>query len=190
MPDTCYPIGFLCLSNKIDVALIITILFFLAGILLNSKRDRKLHKTALEEEAQKQTKIREEEAQKQAEIRKRYQEEMTLNSFPNRAKLCELLRADKKNRPLITFNYYSVIYRNRLEVLQDLPDLLINNIVDFYGKLDILAVNIDAIGEIAFETISEDGRETLILHILEQLKLAHQQGESVLTPIELQLRPS
>ncbi|MFZ3325789.1 MAG: hypothetical protein WA231_07795, partial [Methylocella sp.] len=66
MPDTCYPIGFLCLSNKIDVALIITILFFLAGILLNSKRDRKLHKTALEEEAQKQTKIREEEAQKQA----------------------------------------------------------------------------------------------------------------------------
>jgi hypothetical protein len=143
----------LCLSNKIDVALIITILIFLAGIILNSQRDRKLHKAMLEEEAQ-----------KQIAIRKRYlvamKEEIELNIgsltkilsyWPQRPLICQFLGERKKNRPVVTFSHSSAIFKNRLEVLQDLPDVLINNIVDFYGKLDALTADVAAIEAKGFE---------------------------------------
>jgi hypothetical protein len=179
----------LCLSNKIDVALIITILIFLAGIILNSQRDRKLHKAMLEEEAQ-----------KQIAIRKRYlvamKEEIELNIgsltkilsyWPQRPLICQFLGERKKNRPVVTFSHSSAIFKNRLEVLQDLPDVLINNIVDFYGKLDALTADVAAIEAKGFETISNDGREGIILDIIEEQKILKQQGTSLLTAIKLRL---
>lgn len=152
MPDvsSCYPLMGVCFSNKIDLALIATILIFMLGIFYNSHRER----------------------EKQHDARKRYllglKEEIALNirnlqstiaAFPPKAKINAFLKAEKKNRPLMTFSYYSIIYRNRTDVLQDLPDILIRDIVDFYGKLESLAVNVSSIEGKAFETISGEGRE-------------------------------
>ena len=64
MPDagTCYPLMGLCFSNKIDTALIATILIFMLGILYNSHIERK----------------------RQSDVRKRYllaiKEEISLNN--------------------------------------------------------------------------------------------------------------
>ena len=66
--------------------------------------------------------------------------------------------------------------------------MLINNIVAFYGRLDALTGDVDSVEGKAFETISPEGRESIILDILEAQKLTHQQGESLLTAIKLHLR--
>jgi hypothetical protein len=44
--STCYPFMGLCFSNKIDLALIGTILIFLAGIFYNSSRIKKQQREA------------------------------------------------------------------------------------------------------------------------------------------------
>lgn len=109
--------------------------------------------------------------------------------FPPREGIKALLEADKKNRHLITFNYYSVIFRNRTEVLQDLPDKLINNIIEFYGTLEALVVDVASLEGKAFETISPAGRENLVLSILEDQKVALKEGQSLLSSIEHRVRP-
>jgi hypothetical protein len=175
----CYPIMGWCFSNRIDLALIVTILIFMLGIFYNSYRKR----------------------EKQSHVRQRYlfalKAEIALNisglqstiaAFPSPDIFRQFLRADPKNRPFITLSY-SVIFRNRTEILQDLPDLLINNIVEFYGKLESLALNVVSIEEKAFERISDDGREAVLQYILEIMKSATQQGDSILIAIELHLKP-
>jgi hypothetical protein len=44
--------------------------------------------------------------------------------FPKIDDIDTFLRADKKNRPLITFTYYATVFKTRTEVLQDLNEEL------------------------------------------------------------------
>jgi len=164
----------LCFSNKVDSALIATIIIAGLTFLYNSYRERRIER----------------------EVRKRYllalKEEIDLNInglekfvFPPMPRLREYLRADRKNRPLITFHYSSIIFSNRTEILQDLPDALINSIVDFYGKLESIRGNVAAIDKDAFETISDDGREAAISSLVILGRLALQHGQSLITQIRL-----
>jgi hypothetical protein len=57
------------------------------------------------------------------------------------------------------------------------------------GKLEALVVDVASLEGKAFETISPAGRENLVLSLLEDQKLALEQGKSLLTSIELRLRP-
>ena len=109
-----------------------------------------------------------------------------IDGFPPRDHISQFLRRDRENRPLITLAY-SVIFRNRTEVLQDLEGIMIKNIVKFYGILESTALAIAAMESKAFETISVEGREQAIQFILERLKIAVQLGESILSVIPLQL---
>jgi hypothetical protein len=87
----------------------------------------------------------------------------------------------------MTFGY-SVIFRNRTEVLQDVTDLLIKNIIEFYGRLESIGVAISAIEGKAWETISYEGRGALLEYIIAEQKIAAQLGETIHTAIALELR--
>jgi len=164
------------------LGLMVTIAIFLGGIFWNLTTDR----------------------QKQKAARKRYLlalgEEITLNvgklnkiitHFPNideidaRLKADSKLEAPKNYRPLLTFNYNSIVFETRTEVLQDLEKELISSIVDFYGKLSEVATDVAAIESKAYETISDASRRKLFEVILEEHKLAEQHGKDVCVAMKL-----
>ena len=179
----------LCFSNKVDLGLLVTILIFLAGNVINSIVDRSKRRQQFNDEQR-----------KESHARKRYlfalREEISLNiasldksikGWPARQQISDFLRADRKNRILITLTFYSTIYSTRGEVLQDLPEILINNIVDFYGKLNELTVDASAIEFRAFETISDGGREDMFYSLRAAQEIALQQGKSIKDSISLHL---
>jgi len=62
---------------------------------------------------------------------------------------------------------------------------LISSIVDFYGKLSEVATDVAAIESKAFETISDGSRRKLFEVILEEQKLAEQQGKDICVAMKL-----
>jgi hypothetical protein len=177
--DTCSAVAGLCFSHKVDIALIVTVLLFALGYVISSWLD----------------------AKKKKATRRQYlvalREEISLNiflldksirAFPAKEAISELLARAEGNRPLITFSYPSIVFRSRTEVLQDLPDTLIKNIVDFYGKLDQIAVDVGGISYPAFPTISLKGREEFIFDIHVQEQIALQQGRVILDAITLHIK--
>jgi hypothetical protein len=187
--DACYPFLGMCFSTKIDLGLIVSVAIFIAGLYVSRRTENRIRKAELDDREKKEFKAR-----------RRYllalREEIGLNIesldksvniFPPKDKLYPFMRKDKNNRPLITFTFYSVIFKTRTEILQDLPDTLIKNIVDFYGKLDEIEIDIASIGSDAFVVISDDGREATLDAILTQQKIALQQGKGIRDSISLHL---
>jgi hypothetical protein len=174
----CYTMGPVCFSGKIDLGLIITVLLFFLGFAINKRitdsaqlRTRRKYLLALKEEI----------GLNVASLEK------STRIFPPQPNISQFLRQSKDNVPWITFSFYSVIFRNRTEVLQDLDSLLINNIVDFYGKLDEIDIDIRALSNQSFKTISDEGRECAFLDIEKSQHIAFQQGKSVRDAITLLL---
>lgn len=175
--------------NKDSIANILTILVFLGGIIWNSHKDRAQRNQAIKDEATKQKKMR-----------MRYlmalKEEIKINvkgvdklisMSPATDKINAFLREDKQNRVIITYSYFSTVFSTRTEVLQDLEEKIINGIVDFYGKLDELKVDVDAVESKAFITISHESRAKCFQQILEEAKLVQQQGSELIRLIEIVL---
>lgn len=173
--------------NKDTVAIIVTIVLFFLGIIINSSVDRRKRAQQILDEDK-----------KQRLVRKRYlmalREEIAINvkaldksiSMTQQLdKVDEFLKADKKNRPLITYAYFSTVYASRTDVLQDLDEKIINGIVDFYGKLAELKTDIDGLESKAFEAISDGGRSNCLRLISEESKTAKQQGDDLIKLIAL-----
>lgn len=176
----CFLFYGICLSKKIDFGLFLTVALFLAGLLINSYIGRKKARHA------------------RKSFIKALSEEIKLNvaslqkadsGLPSNPDINKFMALDKLNRPFLTFSYFSVIYRARTEILQDLPDILVRNIVDFYGKLDDLAIDVASVDKDSFIRISQKSREEVIYDIVSQLKIVLQQGQSISDSIELQLLP-
>jgi hypothetical protein len=176
--EACYSLWGLCISTKIDVGLFVTLGLFLAGIVTNSYVERRKKREA------------------RVSYIKALAEEIKLNvrslekaqnGFPALHEINRFMQADVKNRPYLTFSYFSVIYRSRTEVLQDLPDILIKNIVEFYGKLEDLSVDVTAIDKDAFIRISQYGREGAIADLFSDVRVVLQLGLSISDSIELLL---
>ncbi|RTL81883.1 MAG: hypothetical protein EKK29_17165 [Hyphomicrobiales bacterium] len=177
--------------DKDTVAIIVTIVLFFLGILINAHIDRGKRDKEIKDEDE-----------KQRNVRKRYlmalREEIAINvkaldksiSMTQQLdKVEEFLRASKANRPLITYTYFSTVFSSRTDVLQDLDEKIINGIVDFYGKLSELKTDIDGLESKAFEAISDGGRSSCLRCISEESKMAKQQGDDIIRLISLVLDP-
>jgi hypothetical protein len=92
------------------------------------------------------------------------------------------------NRPLITFDYDCIIFMSNTEVLQDLEDLLIKSIIQFYGRLETLKSDVGSIENKAFVTISLGGRNDLFIHLKSLMENGITLGENARNGIALYLR--
>lgn len=180
LPPECYPFLGMCISSKIDLGLFVTLALFLAGLLINSyierKKKRQARKSFIKALAE--------------EIKLNVRSlERAANGIPSSFEINQFMALNKRNRPFLTFSYFSVIYNSRTEVLQDLPDVMIKNIVEFYGKLADLAIDVSAVDKESFTRISQQGREEVMFDIVADIRVVLQLGLAISDSIELQLLP-
>lgn len=86
---------------------------------------------------------------------------------PDMGTLGASLRGDRGLVPHITDARHTEFYRNRIQEIHHVPDELISRVVHFYGLLEKLRVQIDAVGRPSFGTISPDGRVRVVETIFE-----------------------
>ncbi|KAB1088034.1 hypothetical protein F4V91_17325 [Neorhizobium galegae] len=66
---------------------------------------------------------------------------------------------------------------------------MIKNIVEFYGKLADLAIDVSAVDKESFTRISQQGREEVMFDIVSDIRVVLQLGLAISDSIELQLLP-
>lgn len=173
----------LCVENKINLSLAATILLFFLGYaiakLLEGRarvRARRIYLLALLQEIA-----------------------LNVNSltdarglFPPAADLQKFVRKEPVNgtapRPFITFNYSSVIFRTRTEVLQDLEEALVRNIIDFYARLEGIETDIAGIDKKSYDTISLEGRDAIFADLRRDLEVCLVVGLNVDSGVRLYLK--
>lgn len=111
-----------------------------------------------------------------------------IRDFPEQHDLSDFLAKSPTNRPFVTYNYLSTIFRSRTEVIQDLEDIFIRNLIDFYGSLERVSGNSNAIERKSFETISSIGRDNVFLDLRRDLETTLVKGRSIDDAITLKLR--
>ena len=170
----------LCVERKVNPSLFLTLLTFSAAYLIAEyvkwrERRRIVRKflIALVQEIKLNVLILEE----------------GIRDFPAQHELADFLAKAKTNRPYVTYDYLSTIFRSRTEVIQDLEDIFIKNLIDFYGSLERLAGNSNSIERKSFETISDIGRDNVFLDLRRALETTLVKGRSIDDAITLKLRP-
>ena len=169
------------MKHEVDIGTIVTILIFVIGYFVNAQIDRN-----------KSTRDRNNDLAKQKQTRFRYlaalREEVAINldslqksidAFPGADQVRTFVTANRLNRPVITFNYYSLVLKTKTEILQELPDTLLRSLIEFYGKLEEIGLDAAAIAGPAYPTISDDGRVSLVIELLRQQQVAFTQGTNV-----------
>jgi hypothetical protein len=178
--EACFSLGPVCFSPKIDAGLLLTVVLFFAGYFITSWIERRKRRVA------------------RRSFIKALAEEIKLNvkslekattGFPSGHDINVFMALDPNNRPYVTFSYFSVIYSSHTEILQDLPDIMIRNIVEFYGNLANVAIDVAAIDKDSFSRISQRGREECLSDIMTELQVVLQLGRSISDAIDLQLLP-
>ncbi len=169
----------LCVERKINLSLFLTLLTFtsayvVAEIVKWHERRRVVRKflIALVQEIKLNVRILEEGGR----------------SFPSHADLSRFLAAAPGNRPHITYSFLATIFRSRTEVIQELEDIFVRNLIDFYGSLETLAANAAAIERKSFDTISAEGRESIFLDLRQSVETTLVKGRSIDDAITLKLR--
>jgi hypothetical protein len=160
------------------IGVIVTILIFLVGIIINSKLDRDKQKRARRSYL---IALKEEIAINIKSLDK------SINMFPDSVRLNAFLDASTTNRPIMTFTFHNTVFSTRTEVLQDLEDKVINGIVDFYGRLSELKTDVSAIENKSFETISKPARQQCFQVIFEEHRSSKDKGEAVIALISVAL---
>ncbi|SFU05273.1 hypothetical protein [Sedimentitalea nanhaiensis] len=84
--------------------------------------------------------------------------EIFLEKSPSRADLRKALFADRNLVPHITDARHTEIYRNRIRDVHEISDDVLQQAVEFYGLLEKIRVQIEAINYPSFRTLSDEGR--------------------------------
>ena len=87
--------------------------------------------------------------------------------------------------PHFTYKYYNDIYKSRSSLVVDLPDLMIKNIISFYGSLEYIQNLIAGLEKKSFQTISQKGRESLMIEFSSSLGEARSSGEKLMDAFRL-----
>ncbi|SIQ92643.1 hypothetical protein SAMN05880590_10915 [Rhizobium sp. RU35A] len=95
------------------------------------------------------------------------------------------LAASPQNAPHIVVFYYSDIYKSKFNTLSDLPDVLIKNIVQFYGELEYIGLLAASLTKPSFQVVSQRAREATIMELQKALAEALSGGTKLLGAFDL-----
>lgn len=107
-----------------------------------------------------------------------------LAKSPNEEKLRDAMSANPKLVPHITDARHTEIYRNRIGELHSMKDTSLSGMVHFYGMLEKIKVQIDAVNYPSYRSLSIDGRMYAVVVIVRTSIIAKRFGLVVLADME------
>lgn len=108
-----------------------------------------------------------------------------IRAFPSLPAIFEHLRKTPQSYPHFIFKFSSDIYKSRTTLIAELPDIMVKNIIEFYGSLEYIDLAIKSLDRRSYETISAAGRDGIIMEIQRSLELASSSGDKLLDAFNL-----
>lgn len=102
------------------------------------------------------------------------------NKAPSLKRLTAALEEDRDRIPHITDARHTLIYRRNVDDISFLDDSIVKKVVQFYGDLEKLKVQIDGLQLTSFRTISAQGKIDTILEIYETSRRAARAGAEIM----------
>jgi hypothetical protein len=94
------------------------------------------------------------------------------------------------HRPLIVHYYLDFVFKGNAGILTSMPDALIRSVIQYYGKLETVSEQADAIALASFSDVSVNSRLELLTSIRTHLVEAYQLGDSITGQIRLLIDPA